>query len=388
MTKMVTAISGVTLESFEFLLYGIIGFLFATGLYIYTSKKFKDGGFLMVAAFFIIMTYFFNYQAVPFSLAFGVLLLLFVLETCQKTVEVKTTMLVLYASLLFTHAFVPLFFVLYLLVRSILNRSKLYGGLFVLTLVSYLIVQLTFGRLSFADNILSVMTRPAEYSQMIATTLSPLQVQVPIDAIAQLFSRGVTIAFLIISGIGFTLLLIERKTNSVDTAILLTGIIYSGLGIFLYTLGTRAISLIFIPVAIGAAYIFENRFKRLKPYLASIFLVLIILFTFVPVHQSFGTEVQFQPSETYVAQNFFIQHYDWSIGDSILLTYRVSMYFDSKVAAYINYSSSPGEAKIIFYTTGLGKDFGNYTKDQLVQQQRLNMVYDNAFSCIAITRNP
>jgi hypothetical protein len=369
-------------------LYALIGFLFATGLYIYTSKKFKDGGFLMVAAYFIVMTYFFNYQAVPFSLAFGILLVLLVLETCPKNTALKITMIVLYASLLFTHAFVPLFFVLYLLVRGILGRSKYYGGLFLLTLTSYLAVQLTFGRLSFAENIMSVMTKPAEYASMIEVTFAPLQVQVPIDIIAQFFSRTVTIAFLIICGIGFFLMITKRKINLMDMAILLTGIIYSGIGTVLYTLGARAISLIIVPISLGAAYLFENRFQRLKPYFACILLVLIVLFFFIPVHQSFSNEVQFQTKETYVAQNFVIHHNDWSLGDSILMDYRVLMYIESKVPDFINYKGTPQDANIVFYTTGLGKTLGNYSGDELTRDQRLNVVYDNAFSYLTIRRNP
>ncbi len=388
LVDMATSVSGLSLANFEFLLYSLIGFLFASGLYIYTSKKFNQGGFLMVAAYFIVMTYFFNYQAVPFSLAFGILLVLLILETCTKNNALKITMLVLYASLLFTHAFVPLFFVLYLLVRSIIGRSKNYFGLFLLSLISYLMVQLTLGRLSFAENILSVMTKPAEYASMIEVTFAPLQVQVPIDIIAQFFSRTVTIAFLIICVSGFLLMLIKRKINLMDMAILLTGIIYTGVGLVLYTLGTRAISLIMVPIALGAAYLFENKFRRLKPFLACIFLALILLFFFIPVHQSFSNEVQFQTRETYVAQNFVISHNDWRIGDSILMDYRVLMYTESKVADFINYKGNPQEANIVFYTTGLGKSLGNYTGDELTRDQRLNVLYDNGFSHLTIRRNP
>lgn len=80
LAKTVTSLSGLGETSFEFLIFGIISFLFATTLYIYSYRISKNWGFLIVPAFFISMFYFLNYQAVPFTLSFALLFLLFMLE--------------------------------------------------------------------------------------------------------------------------------------------------------------------------------------------------------------------------------------------------------------------------------------------------------------------
>ncbi len=69
LADIVTSVSGLSLISYEFLLYAIIGSLLGITLYIYVAKIYEKGAILAVASFFISMFYFLNYQAAPFSLA-------------------------------------------------------------------------------------------------------------------------------------------------------------------------------------------------------------------------------------------------------------------------------------------------------------------------------
>jgi hypothetical protein len=390
LADMATSVSGLELANFEFLLYTIIGFLMATALYVYASKAFKNGGFLAVAAFFVAMFYFLNYQCVPFSLAFGLLFLLFMLETRQKNFNVILTMIVLFTGISFTHAFVPLFFVLYLLIRCMLNRSKQYGHLFVLTLIIYLLVQVTQAQFSFIDNIKGVMTWRTEYSSIIRATLAP--VSVPTDVVAQMFSRGVTITAVIICLVGFAVLVIKRKMRDLDKAIFLTGAVYSAFGSIFFTLGSRAIPIVFIPTSLGAAYLLESRFR---PYVKSLFLVLLILFAFIPLHGTFNiNQIMFQTKEAYQTENFFINHYNWTNPSLILAHFRVITYLQSKQPSLIYFEDdvySPlfpriKEYDCIVYTVGLGINLlrYNYTTDRILREEKLNVVYNNGFSYIAI----
>ncbi len=385
-----TCVSGLELANFEFLLYTIIGFLLATALYVYASKAYKNGGFLAVAAFFVAMFYFLNYQCVPFSLAFGLLFLLFMLETRQKSFNVILTMLVLFTGISFAHAFVPLFFVLYLLIRCVLNRSKQYGRLFLLTLIIYLLVQVTQARFSFIDNMRRVFTLPSEYSGVVEATLTP--VSVPIDVIAQMFSRGVTITTVMICFAGFIFLLIKRKMRDLDKAIFLTGAIYSAFGIIFFTLGSRAIPIVFIPISLGASYLLESRFR---PYVKSLFLVLLILFAFIPLHDSFyDSQIMFQTKEAYQTENFFIDHYNWTNPSFILAHFRVITYLQTNQpsVAYFEDDVYPPlfqrikEYDCIVYTVGLGINLlrYNYTTDKILSEEKLNVVYNSGFSYIAI----
>lgn len=389
LSDMATSVSGMELAKFEFLLYTIIGFLLATALYVYVSKAFKKGSFLAVAAFFIAMFYFLNYQSVPFSLAFGLLFLLFMLETRQKSFSVIMTMLVLYTGISFTHAFVPLFFVLYLLVRYILNRSKQYGRLFVLTLIIYLVVQVTQAQFSFAENIRIVITLRTEYSSMVDATLVP--VSVPIDVVAQMFSRAVTITTITMGLVGFIALLIKRKMRDLDKAIFLTGVVYSAFGSAFFVLGSRTIAIVFIPISLGASYLLESRFR---PYVKSLFLVLLILFVFIPLHSSFyDSQIMFQTKEAYQAENFMIDRYNWTNPSLILAHYRVIPYLQTKQPslAYFESDYSPLFPRLkdydsIVYTIGLGKHLlrYNHTTEKILHEEKLNTIYNNGFSYIAI----
>jgi hypothetical protein len=375
-----TSVSGLKLANFEFLLYTLIGFLLATTLHVYAFKAYKNSGYLAVMAFFISMFYILNYQDAPFSLALSILCLLFMLETRQSGHSSIIAMVVLFTSISITHAFVPLFFVLYLLMRSILNRSKRYRNLGLLTLTIYFLVQFTEAPVSFAQNIIGVMTWGSEYSGITETTLAP--VSVPIDVIAQTLSRTVTIAFVMICVAGFILVLIKRKMRALDKAILLTGVLYSLVGVFLYTLGSRAIPLAFIPISLGAAYLLES---RLRPYLACVILILLILLPSIAFHDSF-TEI-FQPKETYSAENFFIDTYNWTNRGLILANFRAITYLASKQTSdvFIADSQAIKEVDTIFYTIRLGTYFLqlNYSMDKTVYEEKLDTIYNNGFSYVA-----
>ena len=248
-----TSVSGLSQAAFEFILFIVITVLVTTSLYVYGSKRSKSAGIITVTAFFLAITYFLDYQAVPFTLALGFLFLLFMLDTLKKTTGVIVTMVIVYACLLFTHLFVPLFFVLYLFIRSLIgsgrrNRS-LYGYLFLSSLVAYFLVELTLAKFSFTALILSVIKAPAEYSYIISVTTSTPQVIIPLNGIAQTFSRIVTIAGVAFCIIGFLVFLLKRKAHIIDIAIFTTGVVYTALGLVLNTLGERAIAILFVPVA-------------------------------------------------------------------------------------------------------------------------------------------
>ncbi|HVP93338.1 MAG TPA: hypothetical protein VMS94_06335, partial [Acidobacteriota bacterium] len=261
MTDIITSVTRLELATVEFLSYAIIGILMTTALYVYASKAFRDGGLLAVMTFFIVMYNYLNYQFVPFSLAFGLLLLLFMLENRQRSSGLTIAMLVLFVGLTLTHAFVPLFFVLYLLVQCILKKNKQYGMLCLTTSTIYLVVEFSMAPVGFASAILNVMSLPTEYNNIVK--IYPTS-SIRIDTIAQMLSRTMTIAFGVICLVGFVLLLVKRKMRSLDKAIFFTGLIYAGTGVVLYTLGTRAIPIVFIPVSLGASCLFESRFR---PYL-------------------------------------------------------------------------------------------------------------------------
>ena len=387
-----TSVSGLELKNFQFLQYTIIGFLLATTLYVYASKVYKKSGFVAVVVFFIATIGYINYQNAPFSLALGLLFLLFMLETRQKSPSLNIVKIILFINISITHAFVPLFYILYLLIQSIVKRKSEYRGLFLLTLSSYFIVQVTLGQFSFANNIIAAITSPAEYSNLVSQTLAT--VSHPIDVTAQVFSRTVIIATVMICVAGFVLLLIKRKTRGLDKAIFLVGTIYSGVGIVLYTLGTRAIPVAFIPISLGAAYLFESKIGR---YMKCLFLILLALSVLITLHASFyDSEIMFQTREAYATENFMINKYDWN-ATSLILSHVSTKYYiltqingNALIAddASISFHGLNIETyDCIIYEVGLAKTFqkNNVSTEEASRLilDRFNVIYNSGFSYIA-----
>lgn len=119
-------------------------------------------------------------------------------------------------------------------------------------------------------------------------------------------------------------------------------------------------------------------------------MVLLILFAFVPLHQSFNNDIQFQTQEAYKSENFMIDYYNWTKPSFILANFRVVPYFESKLSVAPHFSPDPQTVKevdTIFYTVGLGKHllgYENYTVERLFQEERLNVVYNDGFSYLAM----
>ena len=386
---MSTSLIGISLVSFEFVLYTIIGFLLATAMYIYVSKAYSQSGFLAVVSSFIVMFYFLNFQCVPFSFAFSFLFLLFMLEAqCITSLERTFATIILFTAITLTHSFVGMFFVLYEFICYVLNRKRMRFRLFVLTLMIYLAVLFFQAELSFAQIINTILSASPDYGMKIATTIKPSSV--PLDVIAQLFSRFVVIGTTLLCLAGFIFLYLKRGIRLLDKAVFLSGALYLGVGSLVLLLGLRALPLVIVPVSLGAAYIIES---RIRPYLKYLFLVLLLLFVFIPIHSSFNdSQIFFQTEEAYRTENFMIDHYNWTNSGRILAHIRVINYLQAKQPSAAHYESDFSvlfprikDYDSIVYTVGLGKNLlrYNYTTERILREEKLNVLYNNGFSYIA-----
>jgi hypothetical protein len=386
-----TLVSGLNFESYEFLLFAIIGFLMTTAFYIYASKVYNRSGFLAVSTFFIVMFLYLNYQAVPFSLAFALFFILLILDAQKKSVGITPTMLILYTSTVITHAFVPLFFVIYLLFQSVISRSRQYFESFILTLVIYLTVQITFAVFTFRGNIISVFTAPNEYSNVVNATLA--STSVAIDAIPHLISRMIPIAFAIICIAGFVFLIFKRNLRKIDKAIFLTGTVYSGLGVVLYTLGTRTIPLLFVPISLGIAYLFESKFRKYAKYLVAVLLIFVV---FVPIHLSLNSNaLTLQTKENIATANFMIEKYDWNSKSIVIAESDAKWYISTQIQGntLVDADLAPTIELLyitnydcIIYSVGLVHTLqdSNISVEETSQQimSKFDLVYNSGFSYI------
>jgi hypothetical protein len=385
-----TSVTGLALFQFEFVNYSLIGFLSITALYKYFARSYRNGALLAVACFFIGMFYFLNYQAVPFSLAFALFLLLLMIgDRITSSLEGNLVAILLFTGIAFSHAFVPLFFVFYEFVWYLFSRDKAHLRLSSLTLAIYFAVQIFQTPLSLTDRIRGFLETTSEYGKIVQATLKPATIQ--LDVVAQSISRLVVISALIICISGFLMLVIRKKIKNHDKVLFVTGAVYSALGAMIQVLGSRAIPILFIPICVGICYLFGT---KLKKCLISLLLVLLILFPFIQLHLSFeDDQLMFQTKESYIAENFMIERYNWTVPSLVLAHTRVSTYLRTKQNGQASFESdfSPSFPRInnydcIFYTVGLGKNLlkYNFTLDKILGQEMLNRIYDDRASQMII----
>ena len=249
-------------------------------------------------------------------------------------------------------------------------------------MVSYFLLQLTIAKFSFEQLAVSILQAPKDYSNIVSATVSTLTNST--DIIAQFFSRTVVVAVIITGIVGLVFLLVKREMSTLDKAILFAGIAYSGLGVVLNTLGFRALALVFIPISLGAAFLFKGKFK---PYLAGLFLVLVILFLFVPLHTSFNTQIMFQTREAYVAENFFLNHFHWESSSFVVTDFWTASYLTTKLSSneYIYPTLNTGARPDAILCTPqiVSSGLANYSSVQsLSEGEKLNLVYNDGNSYV------
>jgi hypothetical protein len=398
LSKTATIVTGLELFQFEFLLYTLIGILIVLGLYVYFSKSRTNLIFLPIVGFSIAMFSFFNYQAVPFSLAASLFIIMLAVEKKFENEPLhrsKTTILILiFFSLSFTHLFVSIFFIFYLIMHYLLNRNASYLKLIFITITIYLAVQLFQAPVALNANVREIINNAlsSDLSKVVQQTFSSSSS--PIDTFSQILSRMTFLLSVSIIGLGFLISLLRKRLTTVDKAFFFSGLIYLLLGVFLPILGSRAIAFVFIPMSLG---IFSFVNGRKSMVLKTIFLICLVLFTFVSVHQTFlvGFEVQFQTKEAYVAENFALRNYAWNntTPPKVLVDFRQQNYLIAfKANSALFYSentanfSKLNEYDCIIYTIGLAKilDSRDINFYDSIRNSSFDVIYSNGFSTIFI----
>lgn len=257
--------------------------------------------------------------------------------------------------------------------------------------VIYLFVEFFYARFALITNLVNASRLSSEFIGTITPTIKPAYF--PIELIAQRFLVIELIIIVPLCVAGFFFLLFKRKSRAVDKAILLAGIVWSASGLFLFTLSSRAIPLAFLPICLGVPYLFQTKFK---PIVIGFLLVLLIMFTFIPIHLAFYNQVvSYQTKEAYNADNFFIDHYDYSNHSLILASLTTRDYLSTRLAGstgltiYTPVESDLGHmesANMVLYNFALQNELHNenYTIEKVINGEKVNTVYDNGFSKIIL----
>jgi hypothetical protein len=274
---------GLDLRCFEFILFGLLGFLYATSLYSIFHKVSKDGAYLAVISYFILMVRYFNYQFAPFSVGIGLLFILFMLDSREnKTRATVLTTLIIYTSMALTHAFLPVFFIAYTAIKYIVRRDQEYISLFLMTSIIYSIVLMVQAVIFFPMAIQQLLGLHSTVYTGFAETFI-IQAMTPLEQLSQMIGSIILIVTALVAGSGFLILLLKRKLGHINFALFLSGTIYAIASALLPILGIRAFAIIGIPLSLGVTYFTKTKFKM---HFQCLFLIIIMLFTFVPLRSS------------------------------------------------------------------------------------------------------
>ena len=198
-----------------------------------------------------------------------------------------------------------------------------------------------------------------------------------------------TLAF---SGIGFLVLLLKSKLRQVDVAIFISSTLFALIASITPIMGRRVFFAVAIPISLGVTYFIKGRNVREVKF---IFLALLVLFTFIPLTQSFDdNEIMYQTKNEYQCAKFSLMYKNWSEPNSIFSHFRFMRYLRTIVASpYSSFGHDMAsdfpenllDYEQVIYTIGLEKRLlpHNYTIEQLYGEKAYNQIFDSGESTIA-----
>jgi hypothetical protein len=390
----------IDLRVFQFLMYASLNFILASLLYLNVSRVQKNA-YPAVISFFIMLIPLSELEFfTPFALCLCLFLLLVYLDNLSKNLTVQLAIIAVFVAMAYTHILVPIFFIIYCLFMFFLKKNRKYLYLFIVTTIIYVLV--------VSQNVLLVDYLKQFTSLSFLTIGNSVGTIAPINSVAlkpfiglvaQLFSRISVITTAIISFLGFIILFRRRKLGGAEYALLLTGVLFL-IGLLVAPnnydeLSSRAYFLILIPVSLGASYLCDS---KLKKYIMPVFLVLLILFTFTLMAQTFyDKEIFFQTKAEYQSENFLITNVNSTIPTSVFSTYRVGQYLMSKsTSPNIKFGDELYKEEFpinitnynyIVYNIGLAKSFLaiNCSTDEAFGEFDANqyfLIYNSGSDCI------
>ncbi|MDH7506380.1 MAG: hypothetical protein QHH15_01130 [Candidatus Thermoplasmatota archaeon] len=386
---------GIALISF--VVYGVLLGLFLY-LFFFNAKKEQNIQlipFLLVFVYFIGMFSFLNYQWVPQTLALVYFFLLIFISTYMFSnsikIEWKFIFILLFIPFVFTHAFLPVIFLIFF---SILTIKKRYLLQILLVITSfYLIVTIYYTAIHFHLYVVtfeqSIRGFGGEYIYNISRSFAEAS-----DLTDQVisFSNRIRVPMVwIISSMGTIILFFKKKINYLLISLGFAGFIYMGFGIFYSVLGLRATQILFIPLTVGFMF-FISKWK--KP---TVVLIIIILILSVSGSMRIAyNNTHFQTDEEANACNFLANKIINETNPKVAIGQVNWGYFTSKYE-YINntllsdFAVRPGsfgfldifngsleQNEYIFYNSNLGKEIMIYlmTEEDFIKKFE-SVTYNN-----------
>lgn len=291
----------------SFALYGILLSLFLYLFFINLTKQSDNQMIpsLLVMIYFIGMYALLNYQWVPQTLALVYFfLLLFITSYLFYNVSQskwQIIMILIFASLVFTHAFIPVLFLIFF-VSIIYKKTSLFPT-FIIILSIFLIF--TFYYSLFHTSLYietfqqSIQGFGGEYTASVSHSFRETGKTSTFDQILSIMN-GIRLPMVwIFVSIGSLVLFIKRKMNIFLIALGIAGCGYLAMGGLFSVLGLRATQILFIPLTMGLLF-FIVKWKKLT---ITFIVVILILAVFGSMRSSYN-QTAFQMDEEAEACNF------------------------------------------------------------------------------------
>jgi len=368
--KSASLVPGLSLSSVEFTLFTVILFFYVAVLYLFATRYDGSNAHLFMIGFFIMAPYVFGFQLVPFFVSMNILFLMFLLQSTTESYQTTILTLILFISVCLTHALVPLFFILYTLVRAGEKaRREFFLKLSLIELIIYFAVSTAVAPIFFVQSVQNLSNvLSSTYGKILEQTLTAGRVapRPMIDILAQMFSRSVAIGTASVLGVGFIILAMKNKLKHSDLAILFAASAYAVVGFVLPILGERSWIVLAAVLSIGAVY-YAGRYAKWFKIALLCFLLLSI---FTQISSSFlDTQTFFQTRAEYQSANFFLENVRLVSFPNQPVTalshFRTVTYLLAKGGGDVVYKSDFSEGfpanlstnDYILYTVGLGKSF-------------------------------
>jgi hypothetical protein len=260
------------------------------------------GGGAALLGFSVLSYYFIDYQFAPQTFALSMIFLLVAIDVRLKSSRRKSLMqLVLFFSVCVTHAFLPVFYVLYRIYRAPKESERRIFDLALPMIYAATLLYYT-GYFERIVGLLYVsyltMWGTSSYAATYHATASQTE-----DILIQTFSRATVAAMSAIAGLILIRMIRAREFLGKNLAFLGAGVTYLLLGIPLNILGLRALQIL-----AASASVPIGRFGAMKRKLGLVILVVLAVSSIsLQMHSTFN-EYQFMDPVTVQHTDFVASH--------------------------------------------------------------------------------
>lgn len=293
----------VDINSIAIIFFALFGILLGLYLFLFLNKirmylPFQVS-FIAVPLYFTTIFPYLNYQWVPQTLAFVFLFLLLLSISKLNITNYKFFSIIIFTALVFTHAFIPVIFLLFF--GFYIIKKQEFRKIFILMTCIYISVLVYYTTFYFPIIVESFKETMYGFGEDYAMTVSK-SFRDPESLLSQIISSmnriRIPITLLVVC-IGSFMEFIKKRMSFKIIVMGITGGFYVGLGLVYNVLGLRALQILFIPFVVGIGF-YMIRWKKLT--LAFVFILLIIA-VFGPMRAAYDHQ-QFQVDEEENACNF------------------------------------------------------------------------------------